>query len=74
MIQPHWWLLFRFRQIVYTIVKPRLSPGFYYGAAEDTLLEPFDSISDWLLSSPDIDWVMQLRDASRTPFIQQYQL
>jgi hypothetical protein len=45
-----------------------------FGVAEASLLEPFDSISDWLLSSPDIDWALQLREASRTKFVQQYQL
>ena len=44
------------------------------GAAEASLLEPFKSISDWLLSSPDIDWALRLREASRTKFVQQYQL
>ena len=45
-----------------------------FGAAEASPLEPFESISDWLLSSPDIDWSLQLREASRTKFVQQYQL
>jgi hypothetical protein len=49
-------------------------PSYSFGAAEDSLLEPFDSISDWLLSSPDIDWVLRLREASRAKFVQQYQL
>ncbi len=44
------------------------------GAAEASQLEPFESISDWLLSSPDIDWALQLREASRSRFVQQYQL
>lgn len=48
--------------------------GFLIGAAEASLLEPFESISDWLLSSPEIDWLLQLRDASRSRFVQQYQL
>jgi hypothetical protein len=51
-----------------------LAPLGKFGAAKASLLEPFDSISDWLLSSPDIDWVLQLREASRTKFVQQYQL
>jgi hypothetical protein len=51
-----------------------LSSSLSSGAAEDTLLEPFESISDWLLSSPDIDWVLQLREASMSKFVQQYQL
>ena len=44
------------------------------GAPEDRCLEPLESISDWLLSGPDIDWISQLRNASRTKFVQQYQL
>ena len=44
------------------------------GAAEASLLEPFDSISDWLLSGPDIDWMLKLREASRSKFVQRYQL
>ncbi len=44
------------------------------GAVEASQLEPFEAISDWLISSPDIDWVMQLRVASRSKFVQQYQL
>lgn len=44
------------------------------GAAEDINLEPFEGISDWLLSSPDVDWALQLREAFRTKFVQQYQL
>jgi hypothetical protein len=54
--------------------KPTLCVSSIFGAAEDTLLEPFESISDWLLSSPDIDWILKLREASRTKFVQQYQL
>jgi hypothetical protein len=45
-----------------------------FGAAEASLLEPYERISDWLLSSPDIDWMLQLREASRSKFVQQYQL
>ena len=44
------------------------------GAAEDRCLEPLESISDWLLSSPDIDWVLQLRNASLSRFVPQYHL
>lgn len=47
----------------------------YYGAPDDRYLEPLESISDWLLSSPDIeDWILQLRDASLSGFVPQYQL
>ena len=47
---------------------------FYLGAPEDRCLEPLESISDWLLSSPDIDWILQLRNASLSGFVSQYQL
>lgn len=47
---------------------------FFHGAAEDSLLEPLESISDWLLSSPDVDWILQLRNASVSRFVPQYQL
>lgn len=46
----------------------------FFGAAEATLLEPFEAISDWLLSSPEIDWLSQLKEASRSKFVQQYHL
>ena len=45
-----------------------------FGAPEDRCLEPLESISDWLLSSPDIDWVLQLRNASLSRFVPQYHL
>jgi hypothetical protein len=44
------------------------------GAAEASQLEPYERISDWLLNSPDVDWMLELREASRTKFIQEYQL
>jgi hypothetical protein len=46
----------------------------YIGAPEASLVEPFDIISDWLLSSPDITWIEDLRKASRTAYVPQYQL
>jgi hypothetical protein len=45
-----------------------------FGAAEASLLEPFDSISDWLLNNSDIDWILQLREAHKTKFVQRYPL
>lgn len=33
---------------------------FYIGADETSQFEPFDSMSDWLLSSLGIDWALQL--------------
>jgi hypothetical protein len=45
-----------------------------FGAAEASLLEPFERISDWLLSNRDIDWTLQLREYSQTNFVQDYLL
>lgn len=44
------------------------------GAPDDRYLEPLESISDWLLSSPDVDWILQVRNASLSRFVPQYQL
>jgi hypothetical protein len=48
--------------------------GCFFGVPEDSCLEPLESISDWLLSSPDIDWNLQLRNASLSRLVPQYQL
>jgi hypothetical protein len=48
--------------------------SLFFGTPEDSDLELFEGISDWILSSPDIDWALQLREASRTRFVQQYYL
>ena len=56
------------------VIKKSVIISTFSGAAEASQFEPFESISDWLLSSPDIDWALQLREASRSKFVQQYQL
>lgn len=55
-------------------VIPTTGVGITFGAPEDRCLEPLESISDWLLSSPDVDWNLQLRNASLSRFVPQYQL
>ena len=44
------------------------------GAPDDRCIEPLESISDWILSCPDVDWNLQLRNASLSRFVPQYHL
>lgn len=45
-----------------------------FGTAQASDFEPLEAISDWLLSNPDLEWMKEIREASRTKFVQQYQL
>jgi len=48
--------------------------AFLFGAAEASQLEPLNSISDWLLTGPDIGHYKPLNRASNPREIIQYKL